>query len=705
MNIETINRIVNLCRSPHYLKIAFTCFLGLILSSTSFAAGLLTPSGGGLPALDLQEQHVTVTVDGSFVTTTVDQVFFNPNPQQLEAIYSFPVPAHAAVGEFIYWINGKPIIGEVVKKQQAKEIYAKEKNAGRHVAMVEKDEYKTFDIRVSPVLPQQAVKIRLVYLQSVDLDTGIGRYVYPLEEGGVDEAQQAFWDSNNVVSQKFSFNFNLRSAYPVQGIRLPKHAGATIKKISAEQWHVSLGHHDTGVENTSEQAAGPAMRLDQDIVVYWRQQSGLPGGLDLVTYKADANSRGTFMLTLTPGDDLGSAIQNGRDWTFLLDVSGSMQGKYATLVEGVRKALQQLKPQDRFRVIVFNDRAHDLSGGFQPAQVASVSSVLGLVENYSVGNGTNLYAGLLASLKDLDADRVNGIILVTDGVANVGVTEKTKFLALLKKQDVRLFTFIMGNSANRPLLEGMADVSDGFAMSVSNSDDIKGHLMLATSKLGHYAMRDIRLNFDGVRVTDVVPEKPQSLYRGDQLVVFGHYHNDGKLDIVLKAKVGAEDKQYSMQIELPEKNTGSPEIERLWAYYKIQQLNQKQDYLGEDADTEQAITDIALEYGLVTDQTSMIVLEEAMYAAYNIDRTNQKRVQREQLAREQRDMQQVAQQKVIPQGTPMFKQPRADLNRPASRGSSGGGSAGFVLIAILGLLGLRRLFFLKASMVLAIKRQ
>ena len=91
-------------------------------------------------------------------------------------------------------------------------------------------------------------------------------------------------------------------------------------------------------------------------------------------------------------------------------------------------------------------------------------------------------------------------MLVTDGVANVGVKEKKRFLTLLDKHDVRLFSFVMGNSANRPLLEGMTARSHGFYASISNSDDIMGQIQLATDKLGYQSLRDIDIDISGVKV-------------------------------------------------------------------------------------------------------------------------------------------------------------------------------------------------------------
>ncbi|MFT6103579.1 MAG: Ca-activated chloride channel family protein [Granulosicoccus sp.] len=85
------------------------------------------------------------------------------------------MPESASVGEFMYWINGQVVIAEVVEKQKARAIYENEKSAGRGTALVEKDEYKTFDISVYPVKAQSDVKIRLVYIQPAHIDTDIGR--------------------------------------------------------------------------------------------------------------------------------------------------------------------------------------------------------------------------------------------------------------------------------------------------------------------------------------------------------------------------------------------------------------------------------------------------------------------------------------------------------------------------------------------------
>lgn len=674
--------------------------LTLLPATDADAAGLLKPVNSSLPELSIREHHVNVVMENSYAVTSVEQVFHNPNNQPLEAIYSFPVPDQAAVGEFTYWIDGKPVTGEVVEKQRARTIYQQQKQAGHEAALVEKDSYKTFDISVTPVQANADVRIKLVYIQPAHVDSGIGRYVYPLEDGGVDEQKNAFWSRNEAVDEKFSFNMKVRSGYPVDSIRLPKHSGAQIRQLSDSEWQVSINNQAAAASpyiQADDQplqpnlpaeagAASPtnavAATLDQDILVYWRHAPGLPGSLDMLAHKEAADKTGTFMLTLTPGDDL-APIQGNRDWVFVLDVSGSMQGKYSTLIEGVRQGLARLPAGDRFRIVLFNDRSEDFSQGYQPVSKATIEPLLQKLEQYQPGRGTNLYGGLSEGFSALDADRSTAMILVTDGVANVGVTEKKRFLELLQTNDIRLFTFVMGNSANRPLLNSMTRVSNGFAISVSNADDIVGQLMLATSKLNHQALRDVRLHFDGGRISDLTPEQIGSVYRGEQLTVMGHYRQPGPVRVTLSGRVGAEQRSYSTEIILPEQSQLNPELERLWAYASIENLQNRMDYLGEPTeqqDSRQAITDLALQYDLVTDYTSMLVVRDEVFKQENIQRDNRERVNKEQQARQQRAQQPVTGHRADTQ-QPMFDQSR-------SRATIGGGSGaiGHWIMLIIGAL-------------------
>ena len=109
------------------LTTMLSALLAVMVSSLfftpAFAAGLLTPTGSKLPPLEIREHHVDVVIEDGYAITTVLQVFANPHAEDLEAVYSFPVPEKAAVGEFTFWIDGEAVTGEVLEKQRAREIY------------------------------------------------------------------------------------------------------------------------------------------------------------------------------------------------------------------------------------------------------------------------------------------------------------------------------------------------------------------------------------------------------------------------------------------------------------------------------------------------------------------------------------------------------------------------------------------------------
>jgi len=675
----------------------------LLFAVSTHAAGLLTPCDGRFPALDIRDHHVSVVIEDGYAITTIDQVFANPHDIDLEAQYSFPVPQHGTVVELTVWIDGRPVTGEVLEREEARQLYEDEKAAGREAGITEKDSYRTFETRVSPVRARQDTRLRLVYLQPAEVDTGIGRYVYPLEEGGVDEARLAFWTANEKVTGDFSFDLLVKSAYPVEAVRVPAQPQAQIRQHGAGEWSVHLGNAaaapvsgDVALQDAADAASwenpaanGAAFTLDEDLVVYWRHQASLPGSVDLVAHKPPGSDRGTFMLVVTPGDDL-QPILEGKDWVFVLDVSGSMQGKYATLVDGVQRALGKMPATDRFRIVLFNEQARELTPGWVGANAETVAQYSQALLGIQPGSGTNLYAGLDQGLKALDADRTSAIVLVTDGVANVGETRQQRFLEMLGRRDVRLFTFVLGNSANRPLLESLARESNGFAINVSNSDDVVGQLLTATSKVTHEALHGVEIEIDGIKTADLTPGRIGSLYRGQQLVVFGHYWDEGMAEVRLTGLISGEEVAYETRFPFPAEATENPEIERLWAYASIREAQQLIADFGEDADLKQAIVDLAVEYGLVTDYTAMVVVREEVFDAEGIERSN-----RDRLAVEEAALQQRAQRAAVSRRAD-GQQPMYASNRPSHSGNGGGALDPWTVLLVLplawlaGLAGLRR---------------
>ncbi|MCX6669184.1 MAG: VIT domain-containing protein [Methanothrix sp.] len=74
-------------------------------------------------ALAIKYHHVDVNIKDQVATTRVDQVFINDNPWEAEGTYIFPLPEGAAVSDFVMWVDGKPVRGEILEADQARAIY------------------------------------------------------------------------------------------------------------------------------------------------------------------------------------------------------------------------------------------------------------------------------------------------------------------------------------------------------------------------------------------------------------------------------------------------------------------------------------------------------------------------------------------------------------------------------------------------------
>lgn len=639
--------------------------------ASSHGAGLMKPKDSGLPDLQIEDHKVKVTINNGFAITEVDQIFYNPNLQDLDAIYTFPLPKNASLSELSLWINEKEVMGEVVEKEEGRKIVAQEKKAGRETALAEQRDYYAFDVLVSPVKANDRARVRLVYLQPLEIDGGIGRYVYPLEEGKIDEEMHVFWERQTKVKKTFAFEAALHSSYPVDDVRVKGFSNAVVTQDNPNRWMVQISAEEGGAA------------LDKDLVVYYRLAEDQPARVDLLPYRADTGP-GTYMLVITPGADLKQVVE-GSDWIFVLDISGSMSDKISTAADALSRALGEMRPKDRFRVFTFSEGVNELTTGFTPVTRETVEQYKSRLLALRSQGGTNLYGGFEAGLRSLEADRTSALVLISDGGANVGPTEFSAFRKLLNKKDIRVFTFVMGQGANQPLLGRLADESGGFSMDVSNQDDLYGRLMQAKVKMAREAMHGIKVELDGVPVADLTPERFGNIYFGQQIVSFGRYLRPGEVTLRLTAKISGEEKKWETPITLPEHEETFPEVERLWALARIQSLEKQIEDGGDRSELRQAVVNLGTEYSIVSNYTSMLVVRDERFNELGIERKNQRRVENERVMQHQRQQQSPVSTRVD-RNQPMFGNQRAhDVSR-----SGGSGAAGPVFSALLvALFGIR----------------
>jgi len=656
----------------HLLSLGVLGLCLLAFGGSAEAAGTMVPADSGLKPLEILDHHVNVVVNNGFVKTEVIQTFSNPNPGVVEGIYSFPLPKGASLSEMTITSGEDTIHGEVIAKGEADRIYEEEKQNGNQAGKASKHSYERFEFRIAKVEPGKSNIVRFVYFQSLDIDTGIGRYHYPLEEGGTEDPRaQSFWTRNKKVVNAFSAHVILKSAWPVADLRVPGYEN------QAKTAKIDEGHYE--IQVTQADAS-----LSRDFVFYYRLADNLPGRVELIPYRENDQAPGTFMMVVTPGVDLKPLV-NGSDYVFVLDLSGSMRGKMVSLVDGIRRSLGTLRPNDRFRIFTFSDHAAELTRGFVNVNKKNIEKYAKKVSRLQPGGSTNLYDGLKLGLDGLDADRATSMILLTDAVTNTGIVDPKAFEKLMAKHDLRLFGFLLGNSGNWPLMQVITDATGGFYKTVSNADDIMGQVLLAADKLTHEAMHHVKFEVDGVGAVELT-DVPKKLHFGQQLVVLGRYTKPGTAKVKLKARITGRDEVYETSADFPGVATDNPELERIWALAKIDKLTVEKSLGRTPAkEADNAIKDLGVAYQLVTDETSMVVLSEDAFKKHGIDRKNQRRLQKEQLAQRHR----------ASQPAPNY---RVDKKRPAFRlraPRSGGGALNPWAIltglgALMSLVGARK---------------
>ncbi len=166
--------------------------------------------------------------------------------------------------------------------------------------------------------------------------------------------------------------------------------------------------------------------------------------------------------------------------TFVIDVSGSMEreDRLGLVKQSLRLLVDHLRPDDTVAIVVFGSDARNV---LQPTSGEDRSRILAVIDTLEPEGSTNAEAGLRLGYemanRHLLEDGINRVILASDGVANVGLTDPQSFLGRIKRDasaGIQLVTvgFGMGNY-NDVLLEQLADQGDGFYAYVDTLDEAR----------------------------------------------------------------------------------------------------------------------------------------------------------------------------------------------------------------------------------------
>jgi Ca-activated chloride channel family protein len=579
------------------------------------AAGLLIADGGFGGVLELKEQDVRVTINNGVAMTKITQVFHNTEKRQVEALYTFPVPKGASVANFSMWINGKEMVGEVLEKKRAREIYESYKQSRRDPGLLEQTDFKTFEMRIFPIAPDADQKVQMTYYQELDVDHDWATYVYPL-------ATSSRKELTSRTSGKFALGLEVKSAIPIVSMESPSHAdGFVVAKHTENYYQASL-----------ETANGS---LARDIVLAY-QLSRPHTGVDLIT-SARGGEDGYFCLTITAGEDLAKR-EEGMDYVFVLDVSGSMaqDGKLLLSKDSLGSFISELGDKDRFEVLTFNVQPYLAFKELRAATAESKAQAATFLASQQARGGTVLNPALTTAYKYADADRPLNVVILSDGLTEQ--EERRMLLELIRSRprNAHVFCIGVGNDVNKPLLEQLAADSGGLAAFLSPEDNLSRQAKAFRRKLTRPVATDLKIDFAGLRVSDIEPKTVPNLYFGAPVRIYGRYKGSGKADVSVRGSVNGLEFKQTAGLDFPKEDLQNPEIDRMWAWKRIDGVLKDADRTGtRSRDVIDEVVRLGEGYSIVTEYTSFLVLEnDAEFQRWKIARNNVLRNERDRHAQE-----------------------------------------------------------------------
>ncbi|MGB3798427.1 MAG: VIT and VWA domain-containing protein, partial [Lewinella sp.] len=565
----------------------------------------------------LSSTSTTVDIAGVIANVTVEQVYYNDGDQAIEATYVFPASTEAAVHAMEMQIGDRLIEGVVMRKAEAKETYENAKAAGKRSSLLEQHRPNVFQMSVANILPGDSVRVRLRYTELLVPESGTYRFVYPTVVGprftGEDDRGEGFtgqpYRKGGEVTP-FSLRIHLAAGMPIAALGSPTHAITTNR---------------TGEGDATIHLERPASAGTRDFVLEYRLGgAGIHTGLLL--YEGEEENYFLYMAQ-PPVDKVADVEIPPREFVFIVDVSGSMTGfPLAVTKQLLTDLVGDLRPVDHFNMMLFAGAADTWRSASVPATPANLATATRWLNDVRGGGGTELLAALQQAY-DLpgpgEGDRLipqmvkmeptasgaisRNFVIVTDGYISV---EPEVFDLIDQNLDkANVYTFGIGGSVNRHLIDGMARVGRGRpavvldeAAAVEEADRFRQYI-------SEPLLTDARLAYDGFDAYDLEPLSLPDLSRERPLMVFGKYRGKAKGELVLTGTTGAGDLLTTHRVRDSRPDDSNVALSYLWARSRIQRLDDYNHLHHSDQRVEE-VTQLGLAHNLLTRYTSFVAVDK-----------------------------------------------------------------------------------------------
>jgi len=316
---------------------------------------------------------------------------------------------------------------------------------------------------------------------------------------------------------------------------------------------------------------------------------------------------GFFSLMVYPPAELRRVQRQPVEIVFVLDCSGSMSGKPIEQAKSaIRRGLDSLQPGDSFQLINFSMSAGQL--GRQPLEATpqNVERARRFLANLNAEGGTMMIEGVKAALDFAhDPERLRFVCFLTDGY----IGNESEILAAVEERlgASRIFSFGVGSSPNRYLMDSLARIGRGAVAYLGEGDDGAAVMLAFFERICYPALTDIAINWSGLRALEVFPARAPDLFVGRVITLAGRFNGDVPRQLTITGKVGGRVVNVPVQIEQSEMPGRS--IASVWARTKIGALTDKM--LNSEEPLAAAIRQLALDFNLTSPYTAFVAVDSA----------------------------------------------------------------------------------------------
>jgi Ca-activated chloride channel family protein len=554
--------------------------------------------------LPLEHTAYSGQILGPVATLAVVQRFRNPLDEAAELVYLFPLSHAAAILDFELAVGGRTIRADLRELQQARQQYEQARQGGRRAGLLEERRANLFAVRLANVLPGESLQATIRCQERLSYHDGEYELVIPMgltpryhspghpwEGAGLDAPIARPEEAIGGVEILLSVDAGCPAGDPVCSTH-----PIEFTRLDERRFSLRLsGDHAP----------------DHDFVLRYTVAQGQPV---LAAWRATDPMGDYFLATLLP-PALGEAVSPPpREFIFVLDRSGSMSGEpLAQAVNALRACLRTLGPDDRFRILLFNDQIEWYLQESSPVTQASIEQADRFLAQVEGRGGTEIVAALSAALtRPPDPQRLRLVVFLTDGA----VSAEGRALERVYRQlgMARLFTFGIGPAVNRALLQRLARLGSGTSEFLGLQDDIEGAILRFQDHLAFPALTNLSLSTGQSAVWDVYPSPLRDLYYEQPLEIGGRVKT-GEVSLTLAIQGHIAGNLITMTVDLPPASQADPVIARLWAHARIDDLLEQEALgIGSAAQARAEIISLALEHRLVTPYTAFVAVDSEVAA-------------------------------------------------------------------------------------------